>query len=236
MRGEYFKSALPHNNLALSDSIFILAVLRHNLRLMALIATPHTTHHASVLDWQGLPWVVHEAYATPHGFEVYRGYPGRVPPSPLKIKWMLTKPLADYLRSVRTKDTVGLPFTRQIVFDMRKMMGLSPTRKPRNLNYNWTTDKVALLGTVSDHALAKRWGLWAGLVRAKRVSLDIATFRVWDDAKVALLGKHTDIEVARMLGMAYQGVRSRRKDKKIASFTQQQREAKAQVAARMHAK
>jgi hypothetical protein len=46
-----------------------------NLRSMTLSTFPHSQREV-VLDWQGLQWSLTQAYPTPYGFEVYKGYAG----------------------------------------------------------------------------------------------------------------------------------------------------------------
>jgi hypothetical protein len=197
------------------------------------LSTPLHPPSAVVLDWQGLPWTVREAYATPYGFEVYRGYAGTVPPYARNPSWILTVALADHLRTLCSRDPGQLPFLACTVYKMRKRMGLiklciNKTTSPKHI---WTKEKVALLGTGSDRVIGKKLGMSHTSVRTKRFSLGIAPAEPWSPEQLALLGTDTDSNVAKKLGMAEWRIRGIRVKKNIDSFTAQQLTARTKAKA-----
>jgi DNA-binding CsgD family transcriptional regulator len=90
----------------------------------------------------------------------------------------------------------------------------------------WDDKKIALLGTMSDEALAKHLGINWVQVYLKRSSLGIASFRKyrsieWCHETILLLGKKSDQAVAKILGIATTTVIQKRHSLGIASFLEQ---------------
>lgn len=89
-------------------------------------------------------------------------------------------------------------------------------------NY-WDGEKIALLGSMPDEAVAKRLGIYKHHVYTKRYSLGIAAFRKfgpkeWNEEAIGMLGKKSDPEVARFLGMSKTTVTNKRKSLGIEAF------------------
>ncbi len=198
---------------------------------MTLRASPHSQREV-VLDWQGLPWTVREAHATPYGFEVYKGYAGTGLSPALPYSWIVTPQLAQHVRTLRPREAGQLPFLACTVYRMRKDMGLvKPVVKTMSPKHIWTKQEIALLGTDTDRAIGEQLGLSDTTVQAKRASLGIPHIERWSPEQLDLLGQYSDGTVAKMLGMNTMKVKSMRRFKKIVSFTARQKEAKAKAQA-----
>jgi hypothetical protein len=181
-----------------------------------------------ILDWQGQPWVVVEAYATAHGFELYRGCAytrGRA--AGKRLSWILAPELAAYMRATREAD-LQLPLSHQTVYKMRKLLGLSIKRQVSDRGFTWTLAHLALLGQASDVDVAKAIGTTMPVVRGKRYALKIAAYRhvFWTADRVALLGTVPDRELAQKLGTSFAAVAKRRDILKIPAFGNWARNAK----------
>ena len=75
----------------------------------------------------------------------------------------------------------------------------------------WTDDEIALLGTQSDAAIARRLGLTEAVVYNQRRRLGIARpVERWSDDQIRLLGTAPDAEIARRLGKNEAAVRGKR--------------------------
>jgi hypothetical protein len=82
--------------------------------------------------------------------------------------------------------------------------GLSP-------RHEWTAEEIALLGTDSDPAIAKRLGLSRHVVYDQRRRLGIPRIpNRWTDAEIARLGTASDPDVAHQLGRSVNSVRNKR--------------------------
>jgi len=102
---------------------------------------------------------------------------------------------------------------------------MNQSNKYLEKNY-WDTGKIALLGTMSDAALAKHLGIKWTSVFEKRKSLGIASFRKfgpqkWNQKAIRMLGKKSDQEVANIFEMAKTTVFNKRKSLGITSSMQQ---------------
>jgi hypothetical protein len=173
------------------------------------------------LDWQGLPWTVREAYATPYGFEVYRGYSGTGLQPARPHTWILTAPLAQHIRTlINPRDSGQLPFLHSTVYRMRKDMGLVKPfiNQVKSPKHRWTKQMLALLGTNMDHVIGEQLGICKSSVHAKRQSLNIPHFERYSPEQLALLGKYSDATVAKMLGVSKSNIKTMRQNKKIAPF------------------
>jgi hypothetical protein len=202
-----------------------------NLRSMALTTLRHP-RSAVILDWQGLPWSVTEAHATPYGFEVYKGYAGTVVPRSSRRFWILTAPLAEHLRTLRGKHAGQLPFLGHKVYEMRKSMGLvKPVIKTMSPKHMWSQQMLALLGTDSDRVIGEKLGISTSAVQSKRASLGIPHFEPWSPEQLALLGQYSDATVAKMLGVGRRAVSAVRLYKKIDSFTARRQAERAKAKA-----
>jgi DNA-binding CsgD family transcriptional regulator len=87
----------------------------------------------------------------------------------------------------------------------------------------WVPDKLALLGTKSDGALAKQWGINHFLVFTKRKSLGIPSYRKfgpkdWTPAELAMLGNKSDYEISKKLKLHKTSVVNKRNSLGIAAF------------------
>ncbi len=181
-----------------------------------------------ILDWQGQPWVVVEAYATAYGFEMYRGCAySRRRAVGKRLSWILTQELATYLRATRAVD-LHLPLSHLAVYSMRKLLGLSVRRQAGDRGFVWTLAHLALLGQASDVDVAKAIGTTMPVVRGKRYALKVAAYRhvFWTADRVALLGTVPDRELARTLGTSFAAVAKRRDVLKIPAFGNWARNAK----------
>lgn len=101
----------------------------------------------------------------------------------------------------------------------RQLLGIPPfhpKRRPSAAGYPWTPEEVALLGTMSDGAVAMELGITKGMVTWKRTRAGIPPFRAkrrvyqWTEAKLSLLGKMPDREVARISGFSVSSVQRKR--------------------------
>ena len=83
----------------------------------------------------------------------------------------------------------------------------------------WTAKEVALLGTATDSAIAKKIGRGIRGVETKRLALGIAPSRLhkfqWSKRAVALLGKVADAQVATKLSLRRNAVIRERLRRKI---------------------
>lgn len=78
----------------------------------------------------------------------------------------------------------------------------------------WTEDKIALLGELSDNAIAEKYLLPTKEVSSKRNSLGIKAKRsqiVWTDEALNLLGKSKDDDIAKILGCSRASVYLKKK-------------------------
>jgi hypothetical protein len=76
----------------------------------------------------------------------------------------------------------------------------------------WTPERIALLGTDSDGAIAKRLGIPLAAVWRQRTTLGILPHRTckWGETELALLRSYTDEEIAEMTGRALQEIAAKR--------------------------
>lgn len=69
----------------------------------------------------------------------------------------------------------------------------------------WTEREIAMLGTATDAAVAKRLKRTVSAVLTKRHAMGIAAFRQhsreWTQKEIAMLGKMSDAKVAEALGV-----------------------------------
>jgi hypothetical protein len=184
-------------------------------RVTSVSGTTPTT----VLDHQGLPWLVREAYVTAHNFEVYKGYPATNEHAPRRLAYVRTQALVDYIRAHRAKD-MQLPISRKVLYEIRKSLGLAVARTPMNYSFKWTAQHIALLGTMSDRALGKKLGVGYAVVRGKRYALNVPAydFEYWTPEKIALLGTRPDRELSQMLGISFAAVAKKRDTLHIPAF------------------
>jgi hypothetical protein len=183
---------------------------------------------AQVLDWQGLRWTVCEAYGTAHGFEVYKGHTDAQVLRGQRLVCVLTPALAGYVRATRAGD-LRLPLSRTTLLKMRRTLGIAPTRAPAQYDFEWTSARLALLGTASDHAVGATLGVAFSVVRSKRYALGVAAFikpQFWSAQRLALLGTRSDRELAQQLGTTYFAVVARRAKLGISAFGRLQRRVK----------
>ncbi len=80
----------------------------------------------------------------------------------------------------------------------------------------WTAERIALLGTMTDAAAARKIGVSAISVSFHRYAMGIPRYRRgearWVEAAVALLGKLPDRVLAKKLGCSVQTVFNKRRD------------------------
>jgi DNA-binding protein H-NS len=176
-----------------------------------------TSSQTTMLDYQGLAWVVQEAFTTPHGFEVYKGYPVTGVELHRRISYIRTADLVAYLRVTKSKDTV-LPISPTVVYKIRRELGLAIQRAPMVRNFEWTTDKLALLGTMNDRDLGAKLNVSYAVVRGKRTELGIKGFEFWTPANRALLGTRPDRELAELIGSTFTAVAGMRHKSNIRPF------------------
>jgi hypothetical protein len=108
-------------------------------------------------------------------------------------------------------DKFDLPV--QLVSQERRRRGIA-----RALKVPWTPKQVALLGTMSDQALADKLGVAPNLIWKKRHALDIAPFGAtreqlqykWKKSELRKLGKVPDAVVAKITGIDMTTVRTKR--------------------------
>lgn len=74
--------------------------------------------------------------------------------------------------------------------------------------YEWTADRVALLGTDTDKEIAKKLGIHRVTVRMRRRSLGIARYYAYKDLP---LGKVSDAAIARAKGVTVSAVAQQRR-------------------------
>ncbi len=82
----------------------------------------------------------------------------------------------------------------------------------------WTPKRIALLGTDSDRAIAKRLGVSPSLVGNQRRAIGIPAARElgappckWGETELALMRSYTDEEVAKMTGRSIHDVAAKRR-------------------------
>jgi len=100
----------------------------------------------------------------------------------------------------------------------RQLLGIPPFHPKRRHagTHEWTPQKLALLGTMSDAEVAEELGIHKATVSTKRKQLGIAASRPprrvyqWTEELLALLGKVTDRELARRSGFSVSSVRRKR--------------------------
>ena len=105
-----------------------------------------------------------------------------------------------------------------------KHANASSPKSPKS--HNWTPKQLALLGKISDGAIARQLGLTTGTVYQKRNLLGIPSSRPrnvipWTQKQIALLGKFPDSEVARRLNTQYKIVLNKRLALGIQCFARQ---------------
>jgi len=79
--------------------------------------------------------------------------------------------------------------------------------------FSWTPESIALLGTESDVAIARRLRISPALVQTQRQKLGILSRHErtkWGETELALLRTHTDAEVAQITGRTLEGVAAKR--------------------------
>jgi hypothetical protein len=83
----------------------------------------------------------------------------------------------------------------------------------------WKRIDIALLGTVSDAAVAKRLGISSAAVCHKRHSLRIPAFRkrfrAWGITELSMLGRYSDAEIAKLTHRPLNEVEEKRKSLNI---------------------
>ena len=94
---------------------------------------------------------------------------------------------------------------------------MNPEQSKNGKRHNWTRRQIAMLGTISDAALARKLDLSSGTVFKKRQKLNIPASRPpktihWTPAIIALLGKVPDGEIAEIYGMNILSVYKKRLD------------------------
>ncbi len=92
---------------------------------------------------------------------------------------------------------------------------MNPEPSKTGKRHNWTRRQIAMLGTMPDADLSRRFGLTIGSVYQKRKKLGIPASRPpniihWSPALIALLGKIPDRDIARIYGMNALTVRKKR--------------------------
>ncbi len=100
---------------------------------------------------------------------------------------------------------------------------LSNVTKPKKSGQTWTEDEEALLGTMTDAALAKKIGRTLGAVTMKRMAMDVAAFEprvyTWTKAELKLLGTVSDQDLAKRLGVSRQHVLQMRQRHGVGAFS-----------------
>lgn len=98
-------------------------------------------------------------------------------------------------------------------------VGVMEDRPNRHVEFEWTSEKDALLGTVKDRDLAAKLGCSRALVSGRRHLLGISRFNQeiskatkceWTPAMDGLLGTMSDKETAEKLGLSITTIRTRR--------------------------
>jgi hypothetical protein len=99
----------------------------------------------------------------------------------------------------------------------RKTLNIQPYRET-NRGFDWSADKIALLGTVPDSELAQIWRLSKSTVHLKRKVFGIAPCRPtpaphvkWTAEMDALLSTMSNSQIAQQLGINPQSVAIRRR-------------------------
>jgi hypothetical protein len=92
---------------------------------------------------------------------------------------------------------------------------MNPQPSKNGKHHVWTRRHIAMLGTISDAALARKLGVCIGTVFKKRQKLGIPASRPpksidWTPAIIASLGRIPDGEVARIYGMNILSVHQKR--------------------------
>lgn len=103
---------------------------------------------------------------------------------------------------------------------------MPPSKKPYSrVKYDWSPENIALLGTISDAAVAERMGGKASTVMFKRQELGIKAYKApvshikgkkrpnfnWTEEALSLIGTMTDAEVAKRLGLSNGAVSLKRR-------------------------
>ena len=119
----------------------------------------------------------------------------------------------DSVRVARTRR--GIPAYRRPARSKRKASGRSTRRKrPRR----WTKKEIALLGTLTDVAVARKLGISSQLIYTKRRELGIparprkSPVRTWTGEEIALLGTVPGVAVAEKLGVTRTEIFRKRKE------------------------
>lgn len=102
------------------------------------------------------------------------------------------------------------------VWRRRNLLGILPCGHQPPTVIRWTAAMIRALGSMTDVAFAKRYGMSKASASLKRTSLNIQRARhpqtvVWTPAMVRLLGRHLDQEVARRLGLCTGTVSAKRR-------------------------
>lgn len=107
------------------------------------------------------------------------------------------------------------------VFLKRSGLGIPPAtvHPPRPRDTRWTADMLALLGTMTDAAVARALNITARVVQRQRVNCGIPPFArrgrwpsaAWTPEALALLGTASDAAVAAQIGLKVSAVHAKRK-------------------------
>lgn len=105
----------------------------------------------------------------------------------------------------------------------RMILGIpsAKRRKPNVNHFQWTAQLDALLGTMSDCALARKLNTSKNTVRYRRRKLNIPTYQCskevdWDELKLAQLGRSTDKTLAQMWHCEVSTIKMKREELAIA--------------------
>ena len=121
--------------------------------------------------------------------------------------------------------------TDWVVYTARVKLGIPSTR------FVWPNVAIKLLGTASDEAIAKKLGLHATRVQAKRKRLGISSFgkstddkrHRWTKRELKLLGKERDTVIAKRIGINPSTVAWKRRGLGIPSLSKDNRNTGASV-------
>jgi DNA-binding CsgD family transcriptional regulator len=113
-----------------------------------------------------------------------------------------------------------LGLSRTTIRRKRELLGLPPYTPPPSSAVEsailWKQEDLALLGTMSDRAVAKELGISAGSVILKRQTLKIPPFKPptrpleWTEEMLALLGQVSDSQIAYLYGISEKTVGGKR--------------------------
>ena len=107
---------------------------------------------------------------------------------------------------------------KQKVSEFMRELWKHPEEHGLPARHNWTDDEIALLGTQSDAAIARRLGVTEAVVYNQRRRLGVARpVERWSNDQMRLLGTATDAEIAHRLGKNEAAVRSKRLKQRIPS-------------------